>query len=343
MKPREVVLAALNHEDCGEVPYTLPIEPDVIKRLDAHYGTTEWHKKLTNYMLGVASLDTDFKEAVSDTHVRDAYGGIWRQDMRPWHLETVPLKEPTLDGYDFPKAEFFYRPEWIESNKKRIAEDNGERLVVGNLGWGLFERSWNLRGFENVLMDYVAEQDFVGEVLDKLCDLYLLFIKHTTENFKIDAIHFGDDWGDQRGVIMGPEIWRKLIKPRQAKIYAACKAAGVYSLQHTCGSVTDIIPDLIEIGLDCLESCQPEAAGMDSFELKKKFGDKLTFWGCLGSQSIIPYGTPAELTAHIDLLRREMGKGGGFIMMPAKPLMPETPTENAVAIVEAFAAGPYAN
>ena len=341
MKPREVVLSALRHEDCGEVPYSLPIEPEVAKRIDAHYGTTDWWKKLTPYMLGVAAVETDFKEAISPTHVGDAYGGIWRQDMRPWHLETVPLAEPSLAGYDFPKAEFFFRPQWREDARKRIADDNGEHFVIGNLGWGLFERSWNLRGFENILMDYIAEPDFCEEVLDKLTDLYLQFVEYTVD-LPVDAILFGDDWGDQRGVIIGPERWRKFLKPRWAKIYAACRKAGVYSMQHSCGSVVEIIPDLIEIGLDCLESCQPEAAGMDSFELKKKFGDKIAFWGCLGSQSIIPYGTPAELTAHIARLRDEVGKGGGYIMAPAKPLMPETPIENAVAIIEAFAASPKA-
>ena len=83
-------------------------------------------------------------------------------------------------------------------------------------------------------------------------------------------------------------------------------------------------------------SVQPEAAGMNPYELKKKWGDKITFWGCLGSQSTIPLGTPAEIAGEVRRLRRDMSPGGGFILAPAKPLQPETPTENAVAIVEAF-------
>ena len=75
---------------------------------------------------------------------------------------------------------------------------------------------------------------------------------------------------------------------------------------------------------------------MNPYELKKRWGDKLTFWGCLGSQSIIPFGTPAEIRSEVGRLCREMGKGGGFILSPAKSLQPETPTENAVAVVEAF-------
>jgi uroporphyrinogen decarboxylase len=100
--------------------------------------------------------------------------------------------------------------------------------------------------------------------------------------------------------------------------------------------VADIMPDIIEIGLDVLESVQPEAAGMNPYELKRKWGGKIAFWGGLGSQSTIPFGTPGEIKAEVRRLCREMGRGGGYILAPAKSLQPETPTANAVAVVEAF-------
>ena len=107
---------------------------------------------------------------------------------------------------------------------------------------------------------------------------------------------------------------------------------------HCCGSVADIMPDIIEIGLDVLESVQPEAAGMNPYDLKAAWGDKITFWGGLGSQSTIPFAEPEVVKQEIRHLRNEMGKGGGYILAPAKPLRPETPTENAVAIIEEFLA-----
>ena len=100
--------------------------------------------------------------------------------------------------------------------------------------------------------------------------------------------------------------------------------------------VSDIMADIVEIGLDVLESVQPEAAGMNPYELKGAWGDQITFWGGLGSQSTIPFSTPAEIREEIRHLRSEMGKGGGYILAPAKPLRPETPPENAVAVVEGF-------
>jgi uroporphyrinogen decarboxylase len=184
-------------------------------------------------------------------------------------------------------------------------------------------------------MDAVDAPDFFAEALDRLTELYLQFVDYTCE-LPVDAVLFGDDWGDQRGVIIGPKRWRTFLKPRWAEIYAAVHRHGKIVMHHSCGSVASIMPDLIEIGIDVLESVQPEAAGMNPYELKKKWGDKITFWGCLGSQTTIPFGTPATIRAEIRRLKEEVGQGGGFILAPAKPLQIETPTENAAAVFEAF-------
>ena len=335
MNLREDVFARINHEETDLTPYTLPFESVVGEKLDEYYGGTEWRGKLKTCMAGGVAVDTDYKEEIDETYVRDGYGGIWRQDRRPWHLEKPPLSEPSFDGYEFPSAESFFRPEKKEDSTARL-KDCTDRFRIGHLGWGLFERSWTLRGFENALMDSFAEPDFYEEMLDRLTDLYISFVKYTAD-MPIDGILFGDDWGDQRGVILGPERWRRFLKPRWAKIYEVVHSHGLIAMSHSCGSVADIMPDIIEIGLDVLESVQPEAAGMNPCELKKKWGDKITFWGCLGSQSTIPRGTPEEITAEVKRLKKEMSPGGGYILAPAKPLQPETPVENAAAVVEAFA------
>ena len=334
MQLRDYVLGQIRHHDTPRIPYTLSFEGDVTERLDAHLGSRDWRSRLLPYMVGVGAVDTDMSTPISSTHRRDGYGGIWRIDQRPWHLEAPPLSAPSFDGYSFPVPETFYRPEW-KANALKTCRENQGSFLVANLGWGLFERTWNLRGFENALMDAIAEPDFFEECIRRLTELYLAFVRYTAD-LPVDAIHFGDDWGDQRGVIIGADRWRQFLKPYWAKIYAATHAAGKIVMHHSCGSVAQIMPDLIEIGVDVLESCQPEAAGMNPYELKHRWGDKITFWGCLGSQSTIPFGTPAEIHAEVSKLCREMGKGGGFILAPAKALQPETPTANALAVVEAF-------
>lgn len=335
MTPRDIVLEQLAHHDTPEVPYTLLIEASVQDQLDQHYGGPHWRHKLKPYITMVYAVDTDPKEFIDGVYVRDGYGGLWRQDLRPWHLEVPPLAKPTLEGYTFPAAETFFRPAWKEQ-ARIVCEEMKHTFRVASLGWGLFERSWNLRGFENALMDAVAEPDFYEELLDRLTELYLEFVRYTVE-LPVDGVLFGDDWGDQRGVLLGPERWRRFLKPRWAKIYQAVHAAGKVVMSHSCGSVAAIMPDIIEIGLDVLESVQPEAAGMNPYELKRQWGDKMCFWGGLGSQSIIPRGTPDAIRAEVRRLKTEMARGGGYILAPAKPLQPETPVENAAAVVEAFA------
>ena len=334
MTNRDIVLNQLRHIETPAVPYTIAFEGDTAERLDAHYGTPDWRKRINYFFAGVSCVATDRKDPVDATHNRDLYGGLWRTDCLPWHLEVPPLTEPNFDGYTFPKAEAFFLPAGKEAGRQLCATDT-TNFRLGNLGWGLFERCWTLRGFENALMDAVAEPDFFQEMIDRLTELYLQFVDYTCE-LPLDGILFGDDWGDQQGVIIGADRWRKFLKPAWAKIYDRVHASGKFVLSHSCGSVVDIIPDLIEIGLDCLESCQPEARGMNPYELKKRFGDKIAFWGCIGSQSLLPFGTPESIRAEVTRLRSEMARGGGYIMAPAKPLQPETPTENAIALLEAF-------
>jgi uroporphyrinogen decarboxylase len=337
MTPRDCVLDAIHHRQPAVVPYSLGFEGDIEQQLDEYYGGTDWKKRLVRFITHVSAVDTDLKTTLDATHNQDAYGGIWRTDRLPWHLEKPPLAQPSFEGYTFPSPETFYRPDWKQQGFETCAQHQ-DTFLVGSLGWGLFERSWNLRGFETLLLDTVENPGFFEEALDRIMELYLTFVDYTCE-LPVDAILFGDDWGDQRGIIIGPKRWRKFLKPRWARIYEAVHRHGKVVMHHSCGSVADIMPDLIEIGMDVLESVQPEAAGMNPYELKRKWGDKMTFMGCLGSQSTIPFGTPASIRAEVARLRAEMGQGGGYILSPAKPLQPGTPLENAVAVVEAFAQG----
>jgi len=335
MTPREAVLEQLNHRETRPVPYTLDADGEVAEALTAHYGGPQWRDRLTPYVVGVPSgVVTHVHEPIGDGLARDTYGVIWRLDRRPWHLVKAPLSAPSFEGYSFPTPEAFIHPEQKEQGREECAQGQ-DRFSIVHLGWGLFEASWGLRGFENALMDTVAEPDFYEELLDRLARNFLAFVDYVSD-VPADAVMFGDDWGCQTGVIMGPERWRRFLKPRWAKIYEAVHAQGKYVITHCCGSIVDILPDLVEIGLDVLESVQPEARGMNPYELKKSWGDKLTFWGGLGSQSTIPFGTPASIAAEVQRLCAEMGTGGGYILAPAKSLQPGTPVENAVAVLEAF-------
>ena len=339
MNPRDVILAQIHHRETKPVPYTLPFEGDVAERLDAFYGGGQWRDRLQTFIKGTGVVDTMRKEPTDrEGYHRDLYGSIWRLDRRPFHLETPGLTVPSFEEYRWPEPGAFFADEEQVVTARRFCEEAKDQFfLTAGLGWGLFETSWGIRGFENALADVITAPDFYEELLDRITDQFLAYVDFTCRSLPdVDAIMFGDDWGNQRGVLVGPERWRLLFKPRYARIYEAVHAHGKLVISHCCGSVVDIMPDIIDIGLDVLESVQPEARGMNPYELKEKWGDKITFWGGLGSQSTIPFGTPAEIHAEVRRLREEMGRGGGYILAPAKALQPGTPTENAVAVVEAF-------
>ena len=136
MTPRETVFNQINHRETAEVPYTLSFENTVGQRLDAHYGNATWRSQITPYIVGVGAVDTDLKERIDEKYVRDGYGGIWRQDMRPWHLEKPPLPEPTFHGYTFPPPESFFRPDWKET-AIQTCKKSPDSFRIGHLGWVL--------------------------------------------------------------------------------------------------------------------------------------------------------------------------------------------------------------
>jgi uroporphyrinogen decarboxylase len=331
LTPKELVIARMHHRETKHTPYTIGFEGDVAERLDAHYGGERWRNLIDNAIRHVPGPNLVIDESVKPLYT-DCFGSTWRTDRRPFHLEVPALREPTLAGYAFPDVDSLFPADWPAEALQAIEEDKGHFMVAG-FGFGLFERTWTLRGFTEVLTDAAAEPRFYDELVERIAEHQLAIIEHLLE-LPVDGIMFSDDWGYQKGVLLGPERWRRFIKPRLERMYARVHQAGKYTLSHCCGSVTDIVPDLIEIGLDVLESVQPEA--MSPYALKRGYGSEITFWGGLGSQSTLPFGTPAEVRAEVARLCREMGRGGGYILAPAKSLQPETPTANAAAAVEAF-------
>ena len=337
MTAREIIQKRLNHEGTDITPYHIDIEPALDIRLANYYNDPAWREsKLREFTCCYLNVDTQLFTEIDESYVKDAYGALWRMDKKPWHLEVPPLDEPELDRYDFPEAEVFTRQifdQKADSIRKYEANKDQYRLI--HMGWGIFEHTWRIRGFENILSDMIAEEDFFKELASKLTKNYIAMVR-ACEDIPADAIMFGDDWGDQRGIIFGPERWRKLIKPLWEKIYREVHKQGKKVIHHSCGSIAQIYDDLIEIGMDCHESVQPEAAGMSPEILKEKWGSRISFWGCLGSQGILNEGTPAEIKNEIKRLMDLFRDDGGYVLAPSKPLVAEMDIERAVAVIEAL-------
>jgi len=150
----------------------------------------------------------------------------------------------------------------------------------------------------------------------------------------IDAVWYSDDWSGQQGPLFSPELWRQWIKPRFAGIIEKTHKAGKRVILHCCGNLEAFIPELIEIGVDCLQCVQPEA--MDPMTLKREFGKDMCFWGCVPIQGL-PALSPAGIRTYVQRLREKMAVGGGYICSPAKALDETIPLDKAIALIESVA------
>ena len=335
LTPRERVIAQIRHQETDPVPYVLTFEGDVADHLDDHFGSAVWRGLLDNAIRHVPTPNLVVDET-AESYVRGPYGSLWRVNRRPFHLEEPVLREPSLDGYAFPDLDAFFTSDW-RAEAVSVIESQPSHFKVIGFGFGLFERTWALRGFNEALMDAAGDPGFYDELAEQVTRHQLEIIERIVD-LPVDGVMFSDDWGYQQGVLLGPKRWRRFLKGRLARQYARVHEAGKYVLSHCCGSIATILPDLIEIGLDVYQSVQPEAKDSSPYDLKRLYGGRMTFWGGLGSQSTIPFGTPESIRVEVNRLCREMGEGGGYILAPAKALQPGTPIKNAAAVVEAFLA-----
>jgi uroporphyrinogen decarboxylase len=141
-----------------------------------------------------------------------------------------------------------------------------------------------------------------------------------------------DDYGTQRGMLMSPAHWRELVKPCLARIYGLAKSRGLAVFHHSCGNILPIIGDLVDLGLDILHPIQPEA--MDILLLKREFGAQLTFCGGLSTQGLLVSATPDEVRREVRRLKREMGRGGGYILEPGITIQADVPRANLIAMID---------
>jgi uroporphyrinogen decarboxylase len=193
------------------------------------------------------------------------------------------------------------------------------------------QRTWTLAGEENILMGMVSNKKFVHALMDRILEFNLRIIRNVCR-YDVDALMFGDDWGYQRGVVMGPKLWREFIKPRLQQMYAVVKSSGKLVFIHSCGKVFELFPDLIECGVDVFNPFQPEV--IDVYEAKRNYGDRLSFYGGISTQQLLPYGSVSEVKDTVRRLIDRVGKNGGYIAAPAHSIPGDAKPENVAAMIE---------
>ena len=195
-----------------------------------------------------------------------------------------------------------------------------------------------LRGSENIFIDLAVRQDIAAAVFRKIREFYLSYLGSILRaaRGKIDIVLTGDDFGAQGGLLTSPAMWRRFIKPGFADYIALIKRHNALAMHHTCGSVAEIIPDMIECGLDILQSIQPEATGMSLAALKRRFGGQLCFQGGVSIQKTMPYGSPADVRREVARLAEASRPDGGYIFCTSHNIQADTPIANIVALMDAY-------
>ena len=354
MTPRENILTAFNHEVPEYTPTFGWFHDEVEKRLKAHYGTDDWEEVLE--ALGIVGWkdcgpwlefpEYDAKKTErpggrpgaraiwhDERTYEDAWGVVHRKGEGDWYEEWV---SGPLCGAETPED----IARWAGTDQVRIVEpEDYAAKVQGFKDQGLFVKAgianpyktaWMLRGMDNVLADYLINRELLEALYDRLYALYGEMAKRMARA-GVDMINVTGDIAMQDRIVMGPDTWRQVDKPRMSRLIAECRANNpdVFFYIHSDGNVMDLMDDLVEIGFNVINPIQPEC--MDPVEVKRRWGDRITLHGGVSLQRSLPFGTVEDVRREVLHLIGMCGYNGGLVVFPSNVIQPDTPLENIIA------------
>jgi uroporphyrinogen decarboxylase len=329
---RDLVMDAIAHKETWRIPHMIEYHADLGTALEAHYGVDNLDLTLGNAVEWIGDrLSTAALQATGqlcDGEYIDAWGVRWHGvGQTRGHVKDHPIKEPSLQGYKVPEC----IPAENLAMMQAASHKSQTKYRVAKLG-ALWEQATFLRGMEDLLVDLMLHPVFVHQLLDRIVDHLLANLDIYKRELDVECIWLSDDYGSQSALLMSPRLWRTFIGPRVRRVCDAVHQAGYRFALHSDGAIGEVVPDIVDIGVDLLHPAQSEC--MDVGRLKREFGSHITLWGAYGSQGTLAFGTPAQVRREVDQLCDLMGVGGGFILAPGLGLQNETPIENAIAFIE---------
>lgn len=355
MTSRERFITTINGGEPDRPPVFANFTPQVAKKMSEHLGlpyeepldsmlsTRISHTNLLNHLgndaVGTAGIAPTSSPTIHnpDGTIVNEYGMVFKEVGLYTEFLDFPLKNAEsiedIDNYKMPDPFAEGRYNDVDYKIKTFKKDYG---VIADLETAIFETAWYLTGLEKFLMDMMIRPPYFNVLLDKIMNMHLEVGKEQIRR-GADMIWAGDDFGGQNSMLMDPVQWREIFKPRMKYMFEEFRKVNpnIKIAWHTCGSVVDIIPDLIEIGLDILNPLQPLAKHMTPEHLKKEYGKDLMFFGGICVQELMPNGTPQQIKDEVKRRVEILGKGGGYILAPAHNVQDDTSVENVLAFFEA--------
>ena len=376
MTSRERVRAALAHREPDQIPFDLggsrvtSIHVRAYGRLRALLGLPAGDPLIVDITQQLAEVEADVLDAL-DCDVRGvspratfAYrreirdDGAYRMFVDEWgvdrwmpragglyydayaHPLAGDVEDATIDAFPWPDPADPARSAGMAEEARRYALEEQRAVHVGSICGGLTEGLFKLRGFEDGYMDLAAEPNRARRLMERFLEVKLAYWSSILPQLAgvVDVVGEADDLGGQDRTLFSPATYRTLVKPLHRELFAFLHAhtdAKVFF--HTCGAVRELIPDLIEIGVDVLNPVQVSAAGMDSAALKREFGRDLVFWGGgVDTQRVLGSGTPDEVRTEVRRRVGDLAPGGGFVFAAVHNIQPNVPPENVLAMRSAI-------
>ena len=365
---RERVIKALSHQEPDRVPFDLGSTPNSsihvlgYQKLKAYFGIEAEDTIIHRMMQTVAvhepvlqALDIDLRYAgpgapdskpdipVGEDGYQDEWGVIRRKPPSSLYYDLAksplagpitvqdivnfPVPDPTDHGYTRGLRErlLYYR-------------ENTDYAIALRLPSAFVHTTQYLRGFEDWFMDLAADKKLAAALFDAVTEQSSALAEEILKvgGDLVDVVAFSDDMGFQNGPMVSPELYRQLFKPRHQKFFDTVKKnTSAFIHFHCCGSIYKLLPDFIELGVDVIHPVQVAAKDMDSSILAPEFGDRLSFWGGIDTQKVLPTGTTEEVKAEVRRRIRDFAPGGGYILSAVHDIQPDVPVKNIIAMYKA--------
>ena len=332
MTQREQVIDALQHRSVFPIPYHVDFTMQEYEKMIEYIGNPRFMEAYAPCMHAISYSGRTREIPERPGFFLDDYGVVWNRtgaDRDIGVIDRPVISDIEDHDYRFPEVD----EETLRAEMEQLMATKGDRFTIAGIGFSMFERAWTLCSMEEVLMAMVAAPAALDRLLNDICEYHLKMIRIMLE-YDVDGIYFGDDWGQQKGLIMGKPHWMRFIRPQMQRLYGEVKSKGKFVLQHSCGDIHEILPELVDMGLDCYQTFQPEI--YDIQQVKNTVGQRLSFWGAISTQRLLPFADPETVKKETARILNILGKNGGYIASPTHAVPGDVPPENILAMLEVF-------